>query len=182
MYTVDAVVVRVWLAILLRILQAVTQSQHNFTTVTGSPVITGSFRMVTNREPGLCSKYGDVPLPLQCLQVFFSKLWETDRCHQAQRHKGHLKFSLYTFKWHGIIAQSTALLACTRVHYIYTCITCSLTHTHTHTHTLHTCCCCNWYFLSYLMCEFPPPSSAGERPVAAEGSPPRVLWGKLLCW
>jgi len=36
-----------------------------FTTVTGSPAITGSFRMVTDHEPDLSSKYGNVPLTLQ---------------------------------------------------------------------------------------------------------------------
>ena len=43
MYMVDAVVVCVWLTILLCTLQKFTQSRHNFTTVTGSPAITGSF-------------------------------------------------------------------------------------------------------------------------------------------
>jgi len=39
---------------------------------------------------GLSSKYGDIPLTLQCLQVFFTKLWEIDRCHQTQWCKWHL--------------------------------------------------------------------------------------------
>ena len=41
------------------------QAQHIFTTVTGLPAITGSFWTVTDREPGLSSKYGDVHLTLQ---------------------------------------------------------------------------------------------------------------------
>ena len=63
-----------------------------------------------------------------------------------------------------------------------------LTHTHIHiicsdTRTLHTCGSCRWYFLNSLTCAFPPLSSSGERPVAAEGSPPlcdRGLWGIFL--
>jgi len=49
--TVDVVVVWVWLTILLRILQKFTQSKHIFTTVPGSPAITGSFGMVTDHKP-----------------------------------------------------------------------------------------------------------------------------------
>ena len=60
-----------------------TQSQHIYTTVTGSPAITGSLWMVTDGEPGLISKYSDMPLTLQCLQVFFTKLWEIDGCYQT---------------------------------------------------------------------------------------------------
>ena len=117
---------------------------------------------------------------------YFSQSCE--KLRDAIKH-GAPELLIIHFKWYGIIAQSTALLAWTRVHYIYIYYymlththTYIHTHTHTHTHTLHTCCCCNWYFLSYLMCEFLPPSSAGERPVAAEGSLPRVLWGELLRW
>jgi len=40
-------------------------SQRIFTTVTGSPATTGSFWMVTNCEPGLSSKYGDMLSQLQ---------------------------------------------------------------------------------------------------------------------
>ena len=36
-----------------------------FTTVTGTPAITGSFWTVTDRESGLSSEYGDVPLGLR---------------------------------------------------------------------------------------------------------------------
>ena len=45
------------------------------------------------------------------------------------------------FKWDGIIAQSTAFFASTHEH---------------HTYMLHTCFICKWYFLSFLMCAFPP--------------------------
>ena len=68
--TVDVVVVWVWPTILLLTLQKFTQSKHIFTTVPGSPAITGSFRMVTDHE--LVDKY--------CLP----KLLEIDRNHQKQ--------------------------------------------------------------------------------------------------
>jgi len=42
-----------------------THSQHILTTVTGSPAITSSIWMVTDCEPCLSSKYGDVTLTLQ---------------------------------------------------------------------------------------------------------------------
>jgi len=61
MYTVDVVVVWVWLAIVYK---EITQSQHIFITVTGSPAITGSFWTVTDREPGLSTKYGNVSLTI----------------------------------------------------------------------------------------------------------------------
>ena len=59
MYTVDEVVVWAWLAVFYK---EITQSQHFFTTVTGSSANTGSFWTVTDREPGLSTKYGNVSL------------------------------------------------------------------------------------------------------------------------
>ena len=51
----------------------------------------------------------------------------------------------------------------------------ALTCSHMLTHILHTCCSCKWYFLSSLICAFSSRlSSAGERQLPAEGSPP--LW------
>ena len=49
--TVEVVVVWVWPTILLCILQKFTQSKHTFTTVPGSPAITGSFLMVADHKP-----------------------------------------------------------------------------------------------------------------------------------
>ena len=49
--TVDVDVVCVWPTILLCILRKFTQSKHTFTTVPGSPAITGSFWMVADHKP-----------------------------------------------------------------------------------------------------------------------------------
>jgi len=46
---------------------------------------------------GLSSKYGDMPLPLQCLKVFFTKLWELlhnlQHCSQALMYTIHTRYT-----------------------------------------------------------------------------------------
>ena len=110
-----------------------------FITVTGSPAIIGSLWTVTDHEPGLSSKYDNVPFILQ--SIFSQKL--TD----VINHNGSSELLIH-FKWYGIVAQSTALFKHTHVHYTYTC-----TH-NSHIHTLQTGCSCKWYILSSLMCAF----------------------------
>ena len=68
-----------------------------------------------------------------------------------------LNFSLYTFKWYGIITQSAALFTCTHVHY---------THNYTPAVAVVVPSGPPWHV------HFPQLSTAGERPVAAEGSLP----------
>jgi len=63
----------------------VPQSQHMLTAVTGSPAITSSFGTVTDSEPGLSSKYGNVPLMMQ----YCEKLAD------ANKNTAPLNFSLY---------------------------------------------------------------------------------------
>ena len=109
-YMVDVVVVWVWLTILLHILKF-TQSPHIFTTVR----VTSNHRqfcMVTDHEPGLSSKYGNVPL---ILQVF------SQSCEKYVIK--HSELPIRHFKWHGIITQL-----------------CSIVHMHSctlHTHITH---------------------------------------------
>ena len=77
-YTFNVVVVWVWLTIIIATKRhTVTEYLYHCHIVTSNH---RQFWMVTDREPGLSSKYGDVPLTSQYLQVFFSKLWEIDRC------------------------------------------------------------------------------------------------------
>ena len=114
---VDVVVVWVWLTILLRILQKFTLSQHNFTTVTGSPAIIGSFWTVTDREPGLNSKYSNATLTLQAFSQSCEKL--TDAIKHGDI-SGTCELQIIHFKWYGIITQSAAFFTCTHVHYTHT--------------------------------------------------------------
>jgi len=102
----------VWLTTLLHILLKVTQAQHIFVTGTGSPAITVSFWTVTDCEPGLSSKYDDVPLTL------FSQSCE--KFTDTIKHIDTTELLIIHFKWYGIIAQSAALFTHTLMYTIHT--------------------------------------------------------------
>jgi len=120
-------VVWVWLTVFYKI---VMQSQYIFTTVTGSP-ITGSFWTVTDSEPSLSSKYGNVPLLLKLMSIQFLK---NSRAIKHSDISGTSKLLIIHFKQYGITAQSTALF----IHALmYTIHTHALKRSHTHIHITH---------------------------------------------
>ena len=90
--------------------------------VTRSQAVLGWSQIISLH--GLSSKYGNMCLTLQCLQVFSQSCEKLTDAIKHSDVSGTSELLIIHFKWYGIIAQSAALYTCTHVQHTFTLHTC----------------------------------------------------------